>query len=91
MALYHSKKGDSAQAQDFIRRARSIDPSDVYLIYTVAIVAANANDPAGAIEALRSALQKGFATADMDSVTEFASLHDRADYKALMKEFAPKK
>ena len=91
MALYHSKKGDSTQAQDFIRRARSIDPSGVYLIYTVAIVAANANDPAGAIEALRSALQKGFATADIDSDPEFASLHDRADYKALMKEFAPKK
>src|SRR5438034_505227 len=65
--------------------------ADVYRIYTVAIVAANANDPAGAIEALRSALQKGFATADIDSDPEFASLHDRADYKALMKEFAPKK
>ena len=91
MALYHSKKGDSAQAQDFIRRARSIDPSDVYLIYTVAIVAANANDAAGAIEALRSALQKGFATADIDSDPEFTSLRDRADYKALIKEFAPKK
>jgi len=91
MALYHSKKGDSTQALEFIRRARSIDPSDVYLIYTVAIVAANANDAAGAIEALRSALQKGFATADIDSDPEFASLHDRADYKALMKEFAPKK
>ena len=91
MALYHAKKGDVAQAQDFIRRARSIDPSDVYLIYTVAIVAVNANDPGGAIEALRSALQKGFATADIDSDPEFTPLHDRADYKALLKEFAPKK
>src|SRR5579859_915830 len=91
MALYPAKKGDVPQAQDFIRRARSIDPSDVYLIYTVAIVAVNANDPGGAIEALRSALQKGFATADIDSDPEFTPLHDRADYKALLKEFAPKK
>jgi hypothetical protein len=91
MALYHSKKGDLTQAQDFIRRARSIDPSDVYLIYTVAIVAVNASDPAGAIEALRLALQKGFAAADIDSDPEFTPLHDRADYKALLKEFSPKK
>jgi hypothetical protein len=49
------------------------------------------DDPAGAIEALRSALQKGFATADIDSDPEFTPLHGRADYKALLKEFAPKK
>lgn len=91
MALYHAKKGDAAQAQDFIRRARSIDPSDIYLIYTVAIVAANANDPAGAIEALRSALQKGFATGDIESDPEFNSLRGRPDYQSLLKEFAPKK
>src|SRR5438477_10226279 len=56
MALYHSKKGDVTQAQDFIRRARSIDSSDVYLIYTVAIVTVYANDQLGAMDALRLAL-----------------------------------
>ncbi len=91
MALYHSKKGDVTQAQDFIRRARSIDPSDVYLIYTVAIVAVNANDQPGAIDALRLALQKGFATGDIESDPEFTALRSRPDYQALMKEFAPKK
>ncbi len=91
MALYHAKKGDTAQAQDFIRRARSVDPSDIYLIYTVAVVETNANNPAAAIEALRSALQKGFATADVESDPEFTPLRTRPDYQALLKEFAPKK
>ena len=91
MALYHAKKGDAAQAQDFIRRARAIDPSDIYLIYTVAVVETNANNPTAAIDALRSALQKGFATADVESDPEFTPLRTRPDYQALLKEFAPKK
>jgi len=91
MALYHAKKGDSAQAQEFIRRARAIDSSDIYLIYTVAVVETNANNPAGAIDAIRSALQKGFATDDINSDPEFTSLHNRSEYQALIKEFAPKK
>ncbi len=91
MALYHSKKGDAAQAQEFVRRARAIDPSDIYLIYTVAVVETNANNPVGAIGALRSALQKGFATADIDSDPEFTALQGRPEYQALLKEFAPKK
>ena len=91
MALYHAKKGDTAQANDFIRRARTIDSSDVYLIYTSAIVATIANDPKAATEALRLALQKGFATADIEADPEFTSLHERPEYESLLKEFAPKK
>ena len=91
MALYHAKKGDIPQARDFIRRARAIDSSDVYLVYTVAIVAINANDQPGTIDALRSALQKGFATADIDSDPEFTPLHGKPEYLALLREFAPKK
>ncbi|HET9802404.1 MAG TPA: tetratricopeptide repeat protein, partial [Candidatus Acidoferrum sp.] len=91
MALYHSKKGEAAMAQDFIRRARAIDPSDIYLIYTVAVVETNASNPAAAVEALRSALQKGFATADIESDPEFSPLRGRPEYQSLMKEFAPKK
>jgi serine/threonine protein kinase/tetratricopeptide (TPR) repeat protein len=91
MALYNAKKGDVAQANDFIKRARTIDPSDVYLIYTAAIVATIGNDQKAAFVALRSALQKGFATADMEADPEFTSLHEKPEYQALLKEFAPKK
>jgi tetratricopeptide (TPR) repeat protein len=91
MALYHAKKGDTAQASDFIKRARAIDSSDVYLIYTSAIVSTIANDPKAATDALRLALQKGFATADIESDPEFTPLHGRPEYENLLKEFAPKK
>ena len=90
MALYHAKKGDTAQAKDFIKRARAIDSSDVYLIYTSAVVDTVANDPKSAVDALRAALQKGFATADIEAEPEFTPLHDRPEYQAMLKEFAPK-
>jgi serine/threonine-protein kinase len=91
MALYNAKKGDVAQANDFIKRARAIDPSDVYLIYTAAVVATIANDQKTAFDSLRSALQKGFATDDMQADPEFTPLHDKPEYQALLKEFAQKK
>jgi len=91
MALYNAKKGDVAQANDFIKRARTIDPSDVYLIYTSAIVAAIANDQKTAFDSLRSALQKGYATDDMEADPEFNALRGKPEYQALMKEFARKK
>jgi tetratricopeptide (TPR) repeat protein len=91
MALYNAKKGDVAQANDFIKRARAIDPSDVYLIYTSAIVATIGHDQKVAFDSLHSALQKGYATDDMEADPEFNALRGKPEYEALMKEFAPKK
>ncbi len=91
MALYNAKKGDLAQANDFLKRARAIDSSDVYLIYTAAVVATIGNDQKTAFDSLRSALKKGFATDDMQADPEFTNLRDKPEYQALLKEFAPKK
>ena len=90
MALYYAKKGDSTQAKEFIKRARSIDPSDVYGLYISAVVDTIANEPKPAIATLRTALQKGFPIADLDSEPEFAPLRLAPEYQALLKEFAQK-
>ena len=90
MALYYAKKGDSTQAKEFIKRARSIDPSDVYGLYISAVVDTIANEPKPAIAALRTALQKGFPIADLESEPEFAPLRLAPEYQALLKEFAQK-
>jgi tetratricopeptide (TPR) repeat protein/TolB-like protein len=47
LALYYAKKGDSQQAKDFVRKARAIDRSNVYLIYIAAVVDTINNQPAG--------------------------------------------
>ncbi len=76
---------------NFIKRARTVDRSDVYLIYTAAVVATIGNDQKTAFDSLRSALQKGLATADMEADPEFTPLHGKPEYQMLLKEFAPKK
>jgi len=90
MALYYAKKGDSTKAKEFINRARSIDPSDVYSLYISAIVDTIANDPKPAILALRTALQKGFSVGDVESEPEFAPLRLAPEYQAMIKEFTAK-
>jgi tetratricopeptide (TPR) repeat protein len=90
MALYYAKKGDTAQASEFIKRARGIDPSDVYSFYISAVVDTIANDPKPAIASLRTALQKGFPVSDLESEPEFAPLRLAPEYQAMVKEFTPK-
>jgi serine/threonine-protein kinase len=90
MALYFAKKGDTTQARDFVKRARGIDSSDVYLIYISAVVDTIGSDPKSATDWLRVALQKGFATADIEAEPEFTPLHNRPGFQSLLKEFAPK-
>jgi serine/threonine protein kinase/tetratricopeptide (TPR) repeat protein len=91
LALYYAKKGDTTQAREFIKRARAIDPSDVYALYISAVVDTIANDPRSAIATLRTALQKGFSVGDLESEPEFAPLRLSSDYQALVKEFLAKR
>jgi serine/threonine protein kinase/tetratricopeptide (TPR) repeat protein/TolB-like protein len=90
LALYYAKKGDAAQAKEFIKRARTIDPSDVYSLYISAVVDTIANDPKSAIVSLRAALQKGFSVGDIESEPEFAPLRLAPEYQAMIKEFSQK-
>jgi len=90
LALYYSKKGDTAQGKEFIKRARSIDPSDVYSLYISAVVETIANEPKPAIATLRTALQKGFSVGDVESEPEFAPLRLSPDYQTMIKEFSQK-
>jgi len=60
IALYYAKKGDKTRAADFIRRARSIDPSDGTIVYAQAVVTCLAGDQQEALPALQEALSKGY-------------------------------
>jgi eukaryotic-like serine/threonine-protein kinase len=91
MALYLSKKGDAGQAMEFVQRARRLDSASVDLMVTAAVVHTLANRPEDAVADLKRALQHGYTTASVESETEFEPLRNRADYKALISQFAPKK
>jgi serine/threonine protein kinase/tetratricopeptide (TPR) repeat protein/TolB-like protein len=91
LALYYAKKGDAQQAKDFVKKARGIDPSSVYLIYTAAVVDTIGGQPAEAVKDLTLALEKGFSPADVAVEPEFAPLESRPDFQSMMKRFAAKK
>lgn len=91
LALYFAKKGDVAQAMEYIQRARRLDPSSVDLILTSAEVHADCNKPDDAIAELKKGLELGLTTATIESDGELDSLRKRPDYQALMIQYAPRK
>ncbi len=91
LALYYAKKGDSQQAKDFVRKARAIDRSNIYLIYIAAVVDTINNQPTDAVKELTMALEKGFSPRDVVADPEFGPLQSRADFQSMMKPFAAKK
>jgi len=91
MALYFAKKGDAAQAMEFVQRAHMLDPSSVDLILTSAEVHALSNRPEDAIADLRTGLKRGLTTTSIETDPELDSLRKRPDYQALMNQDARKK
>jgi serine/threonine protein kinase/tetratricopeptide (TPR) repeat protein len=90
LALYYAKKGDSRQALQFIRDARSIDPKNIEFIYYEGVVQALANRPSEALTALREAFQKGYSSEEARNDPEMGSLQGRPEFEQLMKRFGPK-
>jgi tetratricopeptide (TPR) repeat protein len=91
LALYYAKKGDSTQALQFIRRARSIDPNSNQLIYDEAVIQALANHPEDALNALREAFHKGYSPEEARNDPELKSLKGRPEFGELLKEFSDKR
>jgi tetratricopeptide (TPR) repeat protein/TolB-like protein/tRNA A-37 threonylcarbamoyl transferase component Bud32 len=91
LALYYAKKGDPQQAKDFVAKARAIAPSDVYLMYTAAVVDTINNQPADAVKELQGAIEKGYSFVNVAADPEFRPLESRTDFQAMMKRFSAKK
>ena len=91
LALYYAKSGDLEQAKVFIKKARALDRSNVYLIYSSAVVDTINNQPAEAVKELTVALEKGFSAKDIEVEPEFIPLRSRADFQSMMKRFTAKK
>ena len=91
MALSYAKTGDAQQADNFIRRARSIDKSNVNYIYSEAEIDAILNRPAGALKALREAFEKHFPVAFAAGDPELENLQKNPEFAMLIQKYAEKK
>ncbi len=87
LALYYAKEGDATQALSFIRRARSINPSDVRLTSNEAVVYALAGRPDEALKDLREAFQKGYSPQEAMNEPAFVDVRNRPEFSRLAAEF----
>ena len=60
LALYHGLKGDTAQALNFIHRARSIDPKDNNLMYKEAVILHLEGKEDQSLSALKASFENGY-------------------------------
>jgi len=91
LALYYAKTSEMPLAQYNIRRARSIDSSDVQLAYNEAVIRVLDGQAEPALESLRLALEKGVSPEQARLDPEFKSLQGNPAFKKLLDDFADRK
>jgi serine/threonine protein kinase/tetratricopeptide (TPR) repeat protein len=90
LALYYMKKADAPHALQYIRQARTLDPSDLQLIYTEAEIYALADKPKEALTNLKDALQKGYSPGEALNDPELAKLKDLPEFTKLLNAYSKK-
>jgi serine/threonine protein kinase/tetratricopeptide (TPR) repeat protein len=80
----YAKLGQVHQGREYIRRARSIDPGQVGLIYSTGLIEALAGNKDLALENLRDALRHGFPWHQAQAEPDFKLLRDEPGYKSLL-------
>lgn len=90
LALYYAKKGATQNALQYIAQARTINPQDVYLVYSEAQVKALVGQPEDALKALKMALQKGYPAQEAWNDPELQKLQALPQFSQLVNEFSKK-
>jgi len=88
LALYYAKKGDSAHALNFIRNARSIEPENISLLYSQAVIYCLADRKADSLKTLNEALQKGYSIEEAKNDPELSELQKLPQFEELVKKYA---
>jgi len=87
LALYNAKMGAGVRGLEYIRRARSINKSDIELIYAQALVENLANRRTDAVRTFREAVEKGYPIKQMGDDPELAALHNSPEFEELWNEY----
>jgi serine/threonine protein kinase/tetratricopeptide (TPR) repeat protein len=90
LALYYMKKGDAAHALQYIRQARSLDPSDLQQVYSEAQIYALGDKPKEALATLKEALEKGYSPDEALNDPELAKLKDLPEFMKLLSGYSKK-
>lgn len=90
LALSYAKIGDTQKATEFIRRARSIDNSNVMYIYYEAEVNAIVGHSSDAVKLLRLAFEKHYPAEYAQNDPELNTLQKLPEYTSLVNQYAKK-
>lgn len=90
LSIYYACERRPAEALQFARRARGIDPGNAQYVYDEAVIQAFAGDSSKAVGALHDALKMGFPPLQAESDPQLASLQSRPEFKLLMSKFRGK-
>jgi eukaryotic-like serine/threonine-protein kinase len=91
LGQYLAKKGDPKRGLELVRRARSIDPTDVSLVYFQAVVECIAGQKSEALKDLHQALEQGYPAEEAQSDPELKSLQSLPEFAAMMKSYGSKR
>ena len=87
LAQYSAKQGDLASAASFIQRARTIDPADVSLLYTQAVIDCLADKQEDALKYVTEAIQKGLSPQIARNDPELSKLQNRPEFLEIVKKY----
>jgi len=90
LGLLYAKKGDAANAQQYMQQARAIRPDDVYLIYSDALAKTMTGKPEEALKSLRLALEKGYPAQEAWNDPELQKLQALPQFSQLVNQFSKK-
>jgi adenylate cyclase len=88
LAVYYAKKGDTAQASQYIQQASAIDSHNPDLFYTEAVVQTLAGHPDKALTALGEAFRKGFSPAQARNDPDLQGLQRGAAFAKLISQYS---
>ncbi|MGC1635501.1 MAG: tetratricopeptide repeat protein, partial [Candidatus Acidiferrales bacterium] len=90
LALSYAKTGNVAQAQEFIKRARDADPSNVNYIYDDAEILTLSGKTAEALKSLQEGFEKHYPAEFASGDPELSTLQKDPRFIALIKKYSTK-
>lgn len=87
LAEYYAKKGDIPQASQYIQQANAIDPHNLDLLYTEAVVESLAGHPSGALKAIAEAFRNGYSPDQVKNDPELEGLRQNPEFAKLLSQY----